>query len=116
MPQENIIQKKSYAFALRILSLHQHLNELKHFDIARQVLRSGTSVRANIEESIGGQSSKDFFSKVSIAYKEARETKYWLSLLKDSKILKKSLADSLLQDCEELLKIMGKIKSSLKNS
>ena len=85
MKKENIIQQKSFAFALRIVHLYRYLtNEKKEFVLAKQALRSGTSIGANIEEAIGAQSEKDFLSKLSIAYKEARETKYWLNLLKAS--------------------------------
>ena len=79
--KENIIQQKSYLFAIKIIELYKHLiGTKKEFVLSRQLLRSGTSIGANIEEALGGQSKKDFISKISIAYKEARETKYWLSL------------------------------------
>jgi four helix bundle protein len=78
-------------------------------------LRSGTSIGANIEESIGGQSDKDFLSKLSIAYKEARETKYWLKLLQATDFLNQEQADSLLNDAEELCKILGKIQITMKS-
>ncbi len=111
MKNKNIIADKSYAFALRIVKLNQYLNEkTKQFDISRQVLRSGTSIGANIEEGVGAESKKDFIHKLSIAYKEARETKYWLRLLKDSEIIEVNLANSLLNDAEEILAILGKIK------
>ncbi len=117
MKKDNIVQQKSYAFALKIVQIYKFLSqEKKEFVLGKQILRSGTSVGANIEESIGAQSKKDFLSKVSIAYKEARETKYWLCLLRDSKILTKSQAESLLNDCEELLKIMGKIQTTIKSN
>ncbi len=72
------------------------------------------SIGANIEEAIGGQSEKDFFAKISIAYKETRETHYWIRLLNDSKILAEKLAVSFLNDCEELLKIIGTIRKTFK--
>ncbi len=75
MKQDNIIQQKSFAFAIRIVSLYKFLTaKKKEFVLSKQLLRSGTSIGANIEESIGGQSDKDFLSKISIAYKEARES------------------------------------------
>ena len=74
MKKDNIIQTKSYDFALRIVKLYKHLSqEKKEFVLSKQLLRSGTSIGANIEEAIGGQSRKDFFAKLTIAYKEARE-------------------------------------------
>ncbi|MGE3801843.1 MAG: four helix bundle protein [Candidatus Kapaibacterium sp.] len=110
LKSENPIQTKSYAFALRIVRLYRYLCvEKKEFVLSKQVLRSGTSIGANVEEAIGGQSSKDFVSKMSIAYKEARETHYWLRLLRDSGILDSNHSASLLEECEELLKLSGSI-------
>lgn len=100
MKSENPIQTKSYAFALRIVKLHQFLRkEKKEFVLSKQILRSGTSIGANAEEAIGGQSTRDFLSKMNIAYKEARETHYWLRLLRDSDILDATPAESVLEDC-----------------
>ncbi len=85
MKKDNIIQTKSYNFAVRIIKLYKHLSqEKKEFVLSKQLLRSGTSTGANIEEAIGGQSRKDFFAKLTIAYKEARESHYWIRLLKDT--------------------------------
>ncbi len=82
---ENTVQIKSYAFAIRMVRLYQHLSkEKKEFILSKQLLRSGTSIGANIEEALGGSSKRDFKAKMNIAYKEARETKYWLKLLKDT--------------------------------
>ena len=78
-------------------------------------MKSSTSIGANIEEAIGGQSTKDFYAKVTIAYKEARETHYWLRLLKDSNYLEANISESMLIDCEELLKIIGKIQTTTKS-
>ena len=115
MKQENIIQEKSFAFAVRIVKLYKFLcEEKKEFVLSKQILRSGTSIGANIEESIGGQSDKDFLSKISIAYKEARETVYWLKLLSATDYLNQEQADSLLKDIEELCKILGKIQLTIK--
>jgi len=111
--KNNVLQQKSYAFAIKIVECYKIISK-KDIIISRQLLKSGTSIGANIEESIGGQSNNDFISKIYIAYKEARETKYWLNLLKDTNYLDKNEAEKLLIDCEELLKIMGKIISTLK--
>ena len=87
------------------------------YDIARHLLRSGTSIGANTEEAIGAESKKDFIHKLSIAYKEARETKYWLRLLRDTNILEKKLAQSMINDCDDILAIIGRIKiTSSKNT
>ena len=110
MKSENPIQIKSYAFALRIVKLYRYLcDEKREFVLSKQLVRSGTSIGANVEEAIGGQSDKDFLSKMSVAYKEARETHYWLRLLRDSDILDARQAESVIEDCEQLLKLSGSI-------
>lgn len=115
MRHDNIIQEKSYKFSIRVVRLYQHLTtEKKERVLSKQVLRSGTSIGANIEEAIGGQTRKDFFAKMCIAYKEARETHYWLRLLKDTDYLKSDLAESLLTDCHELIKIIDSIQKSIR--
>ena len=115
MKTENTIQEKSFAFAIRIVNLYKYLRyEKKEFVLSKQILRSGTSVGANVEEAIGGQSDKDFFTKLTISYKEARETVYWLKLLLATDYLNQEQADSLLKDAEEICKILGKIQITLK--
>jgi four helix bundle protein len=115
MKTENIIQEKSFAFAVRIIHLYKYLcEEKKEYILSKQILRSGTSIGANIEESIGGQSDKDFLSKLSISYKEARETMYWIKLLSATNYLNIEQTDSLLKDAEELCKIIGKIQITIK--
>jgi four helix bundle protein len=115
MKQDNIILDKSYAFGLRILKLYLHLRKKKvDLGLCSQLLHSGTSVGANVEEAVGGASRKDFINKMQISYKEARETRYWLRLLMGSEILEKKLADSFIKDCEELLKILTTILNSSK--
>ena len=115
MKQNNIIQEKSFAFAVRIVNLYRYLcEEKKEFVLSKQILRSGTSIGANIEEFIGGQSDKDFFMKVTIAYKEARETIYWIKLLSATGYLDDKQTQSLLTDAEELCKIIGKIQLTTK--
>ncbi len=116
MKSDNVIQIKSYAFAVRIVKLYQFLvKEKKEYTLSNQILRSGTSIGANIEEAIGGQSKKDFFAKLTISYKEARETHYWLRLLKDTGYISKEQSLSLIKDVEELLKIIGKIQTTVRN-
>ncbi len=115
MKRENIIMQKSYAFAVRIVRLYKHLSESKkEFVLSKQMLRSGTSIGANVEESIGGQSKHDFLSKISIAYKEARETIYWLRLLKDTDYISQVEFDSIHTDADELCRILSKIQTSTK--
>jgi four helix bundle protein len=114
---ENPLKDKSYAFALKIIDCYKKLKEdKKEFILSKQLLRAGTSIGANTEEAIGAQSKKDFLSKISIAYKEARESKYWLRLLRDSSLIEAHVADELIQDIDELLRLMGAIISSTKKS
>ncbi len=95
---------------MRIIKLYRYFcTQKKEFVLSKQIVRSGTSIGANVEEAIGGQSKKDFLSKMGIAYKEARETHYWLRLLRDSNILDAKQAESIMEDCEELLKLSGAI-------
>jgi four helix bundle protein len=117
MKSDNAVQIKSYDFALRIIKVYKHLSqEKKEFVLSKQLLRSGTSIGANIEESIGGQSKADFFAKITIAYKETRESKYWIRLLRDSEYLTNEQSEDLLKDVEELLKIIGSIQKTVRNS
>lgn len=115
--KNNLILQKSYAFAVRIVKLYKFLiNDGKNLILPKQLLRCGTSIGANIEEAIGGQSKKDFLSKISIAYKEARETHYWLRILKDTEFLTEKAFSSIIVDLEELLKIITKIQKTLKSN
>lgn len=111
---DNILKIKSYNFALRVVKLFRYLaDEKKEYVLSKQVLRSGTSVGANIEESYQAESKADFVHKLSIANKEAFETNYWIRLLRDSGILEEKFAQSLLVDCDELQKLLV---SSIKTS
>lgn len=115
MKTDNVLQNKTYAFAIRTVKATQYLtNEKKEFVLSKQLLRSGTSIGANTEEAIGGQSEKDFYAKLNIVYKEARETLYWLRLLKDTNYFEETQAEPLLADCEEILKIEGSIIKTMK--
>jgi len=111
MAKYNILQDKSFAFAVKIINLYKYLcDEKKEFVLSKQILRCGTSIGANIEEAIGGQSDKDFLSKLSIAYKEARETIYWLKLLLVTNYIEEKQAESILYEANEICKILAKIK------
>jgi len=111
MAKYNILQEKSFAFAIRIVKLYQYLcEEKKEYVLSKQIVRCGTSIGANIEEAIGGQSDKDFLSKLGISYKEARETIYWLRLLMATNYLLPEQAENILQDADEICKIIAKIK------
>ncbi len=115
MKTDNIIVDKSFQFGLRIVKLFIHLRKTKvERELCIQLLKSGTSIGANIEESVGGSSRKDFVYKLEIAYKEAREARYWLRLLKESGLLENKLAESFIIDCEEIIKILTAILNSSK--
>ena len=106
MKNENIIVDKSKAFALRIIKLYQYLVEHKEFVLSKQVLKSGTSIGANVKEAIRAQSKPDFYAKMSIALKECSETEYWLELLYESKYIDEKSFKSIYNDCQELLRIL----------
>ena len=117
MKADNAVQTKSYAFAVRIVRLYQHLSGTKRERVlSRQLLRSGTSIGANVEEAIGGQSRADFVSKLSIAYKESRETVYWLRLMKDTGYLSDVEFNSIIEDAVELRRIIAAILNTSKRS
>lgn len=117
MKKDNVLQIKSYAFSIRIVNLYKYLSqEKREFVLSKQLLRSGTSIGANVEEAIGGQSRKDFFAKLTIAYKEARESHYWIRLLRDTGYLSEEESRGLIEDIEELLKIIGSIQKTIRNS
>jgi four helix bundle protein len=116
MKSDNVIQIKSFAFAVRAVNLCKVLqNEKREYVLSKQLIRSATSIGANIEESIGGQSDKDFISKISISYKEARETIYWLKLLHATDYHSNQEAESMITDAEELCRILGKIQITMKS-
>ena len=116
MKKDNLIQSKTYDFSIRIVKLFQYLaQEKQEFVLSKQILRCGTSIGANIEEAIGGQSTKDFFMKITIAYKEARETRYWIRLLADTGYIDNQMKESLLNDIDEILRIIGSIQKTIKD-
>ena len=111
----NIIEEKSFAFAIRIVNLYKHLNEKKkEFVLSKQLLRSGTSIGANIAEAEQAQSKPDFIFKMNIALKEASETKYWIKLLTSTNYLTELESVSILDDCIELEKMLVSIIKSSK--
>lgn len=112
----NIIEEKSLDFAIRIVNLYKYLtNEKNEFILSKQILKSGTSIGANISEAQRGQSRADFYTKNTIALKEANETKYWLTLLHRTDYISSDQYESLYSDLAELLKILTAIcKSSSK--
>jgi four helix bundle protein len=116
MKKENPLLDKSYAFAVRVAKLCFKIQqEKKEFILTKQFLRAGTSIGANAEEAVGGQSEKDFFHKLTISYKEARESKYWIRLMGDIDLIESEIKEELLDDIEELLRIIGSIQKTMRN-
>ncbi len=114
-PEGNIIKDKSYSFALEIIKLSKYLYGKNEFVFAKQVLRSGTSIGANINEAVAASSRKDFLNKMTIASKEARETENRLDLLKDSNIMEEKFF-FLVEDISEINKILTSIVKTTKES
>ena len=105
--KDSILKNKSKAFALRVIRLYNYLcDEKKEYILSKQLMRSGTSIGANIAEAFYGQSEADFISKLSIAQKETGETMYWLELLHESDFLKHNEYDIIYNDAEELIKLL----------
>ncbi len=114
---ENIILVKSKAFALRIIKMYNYLKEeKKEYVLSQQLLRSGTSIGANVKESVFAQSTADFYAKMYIAQKEAGETEYWLELLYESEYIDQKLFDSFHTDCQELIKLLVSITKNSKKT
>ncbi|AQV02272.1 four helix bundle protein [Desulfococcus multivorans] len=115
--RKNIIQDKTYQFALDVVQLYIQIRARKEFVLSRQLLRSGTSIGANVEEAVAAQPKKDFISKMSIASKEARETHYWLRLFRDSQLCPNLPLSGLIADSQEIIKILTSIvKTAQKNN
>ena len=114
---DNIIETKSFQFAIRIVNLYKHLcNSQKEYTLSKQLLRSGTSIGANVAEAQQAQSRPDFVSKLSIALKEATETKYWLRLLNATDYLSSAEFESIMSDCVEIEKILVSIIRTTRNN
>jgi four helix bundle protein len=112
---KSIVQEKSFEFSLKIIKIYQSLNKKNEFVLSKQLVRSGTSIGANVEEALAAQSRRDFLSKMSIASKEARETRYWLRLMSASKIGEENYSE-LLGKIEELIRMLTSIvKTTGKN-
>lgn len=117
MRKKSLVYNKAYDFAVQIVKLYRKLsNEKKEYILSKQLVRSGTSIAANIREGLEGQSKKDFISKLSISLKEAAETEYWLELFVDTDILEKDEAKDLLKDIGEIKRMLASIiKTSKQN-
>lgn len=114
---KNIVFEKSKKFAVRIINLYKFLNaEKKEYVLSKQILRSGTSIGANISEALCSISRKEFLSKMYIAFKECSETKYWLDLLYETDYLNQEQYNSIATDCTEIQKILSAITKTVKNN
>ena len=113
--KESIVKNKSFEFALRIIELYKILREQKEFVLSKQLLQSGTSIGANINEALAGVSKADFAFKMSISSKEARETLYWLELLDKSQMVNYDFKP-FISSCEELVKMLTSIVKTTQNS
>ncbi|GCD79391.1 four helix bundle protein [Schleiferia thermophila] len=113
--KESVVKNKSFDFALSIIELYKILQAQKEFILSKQLLRSGTSIGANISEALAGVSKADFSNKMAIASKEARECLYWLQLLEKSNLVNFDFKP-FIKDCEELIKILTSIVKTTQNS
>ena len=108
----NVIVDKSKAFALQIIRLYQKLSEEHEFILARQVLKSGTSIGANVKEAVHGQSKPDFYAKMNVALKEAGETEYWLELLYEGGFIDFDTFTDVYAGCQELISLLTAVTKS----
>lgn len=116
MDKENPLKNKSYQFALKVLKLYRCLVDQREFILSKQLLKSGTSIVANVEEALQGQSKRDFIAKLSISLKEAYETHYWLRLLRDDGFLETSQLMNLIEDVNELIRLLTAIIKRTKST
>lgn len=116
MEDKSLIKKRTYEFALEIINLYRKLNSENEYVLSKQLLKAGTSIGANVEEALAGQSRADFLSKMSIASKEARESNYWLRLIRDSKILEDRFITPLIAESSEIIRMLTSIVKTTSNS
>ncbi len=116
MENKSLIKEKSFNFAIRIVNLYKYLNIKNEYIISKQVLRSGTSIGANVSEALCGISRKDFLSKMYIAYKEAVETIYWIDILYKSDFINKNEYTSIQKEAREIYKMLSSITKTTKTT
>ena len=115
MYEKQYVRSLCIDFAIRIVRAYKYLTaEKNEYVLSKQLLRSGTSIGANVKEAIRGQSKPDFYSKLNIALKEASETEYWLEILYETEYIDKKLFDSINSDCQELIKLLVSITKTQK--
>lgn len=107
--KDNIVQKKSYLFAVRIVGLARWLRQKREYDLSSQILRAGTGIGSNVEEALAAISRPDFVAKMGVASKEARESYYWLRLLRDAQVVPARRIEQLAGECLELVRILTSI-------
>ena len=114
---KSIVAEKSFHFSIRIVNLYRYLcDEKREFILSKQLLRSGTSIGANVREALHGQSKRDFLSKIGIALKEANEAQYWIELLSATEYLTIEQKDSIWADCDELIRLLVSISKTTKEN
>ena len=111
----NPIVDKSFSFAVKVVELSRSIRDKKEYELAKQLLRCGTSIGANVAEAQKAQSNRDFLAKMYIAYKEANETEYWIKLLYATKIVSDDEYKDIIKDIQEILKILSSITKSMNN-
>lgn len=117
MAKESVLKEKSFAFAIRVIKLAKFLREeKKEFILSKQIVRCGTSIGANIEEASGAQSNNDFIAKLHISLKEAKETHYWVRLLRDTDYITTEQAKSLIDDIDDIITILVKSLKTIKSN
>ena len=117
MAKGSVVREKSYAFAIRAINLAKFLREeKKEYILSKQIVRCGTSIGANIEEASGAQSNNDFIAKLHISLKEAKETHYWVRLLRDTEYISKEQAQSLIEDIDEVITILTRSLKTIKSN
>lgn len=116
MEDKSLIKTRTYEFALQIIDLYRTLISKNEYVLSKQLLKAGTSIGANVEEALAGQSRADFLSKMSIASKEARESNYWLRLIRDSKILEDRFITTLIAESSEIIRMLTSIVKTTSNS
>lgn len=116
MTRESIVYEKAFKFSIRIVKLYQYLCDKKEYILSKQILKSGTSIAANIKEGLYSQSKKDFIHKMNISLKEAAETEYWIELLKETGYITKNMHDDIIEDNCELIKLLVSIVKTSKQN
>ncbi|MEX2380448.1 MAG: four helix bundle protein [Vicingaceae bacterium] len=115
MKSENPLRDKSFAFSVKVAGVCFDIQKQhKEYVISKQLIKAATSIGANVEEAIGAHSEKDFYYKITIAHREARETNYWIRLLGELELISDTMTKELLKDIDELIKLSGSIQKTMR--